>query len=206
MAAPPDEVAGRQFHGRVDFLPRLVHETADVAAGHVAFDGDATLGGVAADLRRAVHEGNVRQLTQRHPRAGGSLHPEPLDPLNVLPLRFREAHQNAKRLLAFEDARRFSAANGGVDQIIDVGHIDPVPGNARSVDVDLQIRQTADALDVDVRRPGNFAENAGRLLGFLFEHIEVVTDNLDGDGGFHAADKFVDAVLNGLRHVESGAR
>ena len=69
LSAPSHDIAGRKLYGVVDLRFRFLHESADVAAGDVAFDDDAALRHFAADLRRSFAHFNFCDLAERDQRA-----------------------------------------------------------------------------------------------------------------------------------------
>ena len=72
--------------------------------------------------------------------------------LIVIARTFGKTHGEAEDLQAFIDPARFLAADGGFDDIVDVGDVDAVAGDFVAVDLDLKIRKAAHLLDINVRR------------------------------------------------------
>ena len=164
LAAPGDEIAGRQFHRRVDFLLRLGDEAADVAVGHVALDDDAPLCHFAADLRRAFGDVDLGELAERNERAARRRNENFLDRLDIVARCFGKTHGEAENFQAFINLARFLAADGGLDHVLNVGDVDAVARDLVAVDFDLQIGQAADFLDVDVGRAAHSCRARARRL------------------------------------------
>ena len=110
-----------------------------------------------------------------------------------------KAHSEAEDFHPFINLRRFFAADCHFHDILHVGDIDAVAGDLGAVDLDAEVGQAADLFHFDVRRSAHCAEDAGDGFAFLLQHVEIFAENLDADGGFDAADHFIDPHGDGLR-------
>ena len=79
-----------------------------------------------------------------------------------------KAHGEAEDFQAFIDFARFLPADGGLDDVLNVGDVDAVARDLVAVDFDLEIGEAADFLDVDVRRAAHLAEHARDGIAFCF--------------------------------------
>src|SRR5207248_11185885 len=104
----------------------------------------------------------------------------------------RETHREAENLHSVIDFRGFFSADGHFHDVLHIGDIDSVTRDPVAIDLDSQVSQSANFFHIYVRGSANCAENAGDGFALGLQKIEIFPKNLDADGGFDAADHFID--------------
>src|SRR5262245_37316175 len=90
------------------------------------------------------------------------------------------------------------AADGDLDDVLDVGGRQAVARQRAPVQPDRQHGQPADLLGLDVGGPGNLLNDALYATRHLQQRIEIVAEYLDADVAADARDQLVEAHLDWL--------
>ena len=110
----------------IDPFPGFIHEAADVTASDIAQDHDAALAHVTADLSRPLDDFDLRELSQRDERAGRRWNKNLPDRLDIIARGFGKTHGKSKDLQPLIDGARLLAADGGLDNFVNVSDVDAV--------------------------------------------------------------------------------
>ena len=156
-------------------------------------------------MSRSLDDFDLRELSQRDERAGRRRNKNLPDRLDIVARGFGKTHGKSEDLQTLIDGARLLAADGGLDNFVNVSDVDAVAGDFFPVDFDLEIGEAADFFDVDVGGSAHFGEHGGHGVGLPRQHIKVIAENLDADGGFYAANQFVHSHRDGLRETRAHA-
>ena len=128
LARPLEVIAGRQVHFLVDLLHGVLDGAPQIAAANV--EGDGIIAGVAfaVDVVGAVLDLHSGQLRQRDALAGGGEQADIGDRLRRVAIGRLVAHHHVVALLAEQHLADGVAPDGGLDGVLDVGHVDPEAG------------------------------------------------------------------------------
>ena len=127
-----------------------------------------------------------------HPFAGGD--EQILHRLLVFAEGAGVADADGEPLAAFDGRGDRLAAQGRLDDVLNVADVDAVAGRLLAVDVDLQVAFADDLVGEDVDRAGDLLEHGGDLLRDLLDLVQVVAEDLHADHRAHAGGQHVDAV------------
>ncbi len=113
-----------------------------------------------------------------------------------------EAHDQVELLFALHHLGRHIAADGRLDQAVDVGDVQPIPGNPGAVDFDgeaglpklLDQRHVPDA--------AHLLQHVFDGPALLLQRVQVGAENFDGQGAFQSRFRFVHGVFRRLGVVE----
>ena len=94
------------------------------------------------------------------------------------------------------------AADGHLDDGLDVGNVHAVAGAPVAVDLDLEVGLADDVEQPDVLDPRNRLEDGGDALAALLEDFQVGAEELDRVGPLDARERLLDVVADQLREVE----
>jgi hypothetical protein len=97
------------------------------------------------------------------------------------------------------------AANGGLDDVVDVLRLKTIARGFQPVDGDHQAGLAGDIEDANVGDAGNLLHDAGDLIGDVRQIVEVVTEELERIFAFDARHRLLDVVLDVLREIEIDA-
>ena len=181
LAAPGDAVAGRQLELLRPRALHLLHEAAHVAV----LDEDADRGGAASALAADVHDAflhaDLRHLVQRHLRTVGRVEQQVAQRVDVAALLFAQPHDHVETPLAFPDLGRRPAAERGLDDVLDVGDVQSIAGGAFTVDLDLQLRNAAGAVDEGAADASDRRDELQALRRSSLQHARIRPEHLDDD-------------------------
>ena len=112
--------------------------------------------------------------------------------------RLREADDDTKAAVAFEDLAGETTPERRGDDLLGVLSRQAVAGQRFAVEVDGKQRQSRDLLDLHVRRTRNLPEDRFDPFRRSEHHLQVIAIDLDGHICAHARDEFIEAHLNRL--------
>src|ERR1039458_7400166 len=98
------------------------------------------------------------------------------------------------------------AADGGFNDVLDVGDIEAVAIGGWPVDGHLHVGRAGDALRIEIGRAGDLLHDFLDLFRQLLDAAEVGTEDLDADLRAYAGGEHIDAVADGLRPDVGNAR
>ena len=106
----------------------------------------------------------VGQLAERNPRArlavrAGSIDRDPADHFRIVALAIGKSEHDVEELLALDHLRERPAADGDLDDGLDVGHVDAVAGTLVPVDLDLEVGLADDVEQPGVLDPGDLVQD-----------------------------------------------
>src|SRR5690349_15971689 len=160
---------------------------------------------LATDACRTFAHFDLGQVAHGNECTGGGFHADFSDGPNAVPIGFRKSQGELKPALALIDLRRRSSADRGGDDLLYVGHIDAESGDLLPVDVDDKIGLSGDLFDFDVLDAVDLLDQGGNLLRLVAQHVEIVSEQLNGAFGSDAGDQFVHSFLNRLAHEDGDA-
>ena len=137
LAAPVERVALRQRNVLAHRFLRFVHGARQVAPLDAELHADVPRIIFAIDERRAVSLMDVGKLGDGHLLPGGRRHQQVADLLRARAIFGLHAHDQVKQPLALNDLRRGLSAYAGLDDALDVGHVDAVARDFFAVHIDL---------------------------------------------------------------------
>ena len=76
---------------------------------------------------------------------------------------FREAHDGLEAALAFVDLGGGLAADRRLDDVVDIGGVEPVARDRLAIDGDVEVLLAGDAVDFDVAGPADAVAQRERL-------------------------------------------
>src|SRR5690606_8333625 len=103
------------------------------------------------------------------------------------------------------DLSGLDAAYRSLDQLLNLGEVEPVPGDGFAVRAHDDLRRAGYLTRLHVGRSFDGADGVGDLVALFLEQIEVGPEELDGELRLGAADEFVHAELDGLGDVRQNA-
>ena len=114
---------------------------------------------------------------------------------------FRETDHEVEATVAFVNLADGGAADGGGDELLDVGGGEAVAGEGFAVEAHGEHREAGGLLDFDVGGAGDGLEDGFDFAGGFVHHREIVAVDFHGDIGADAGDEFVETHLDGLREL-----
>src|SRR5262249_51407622 len=114
----------------------------------------------------------------------------------------RPAWCDVECLFAFNHLRQGLAADGAVDDVVDVRDVDAPAGAFLAVHAKLEVRLAHDAVDADaVADAANSLQPALHLIRQLLEPSQVGTEDLHGVIALYAGQRLHDVVANVGREI-----
>src|SRR5262249_53112007 len=169
--APHHTVALGDRHD-LHFLHRVGDETSHVSTAYAPLDGDAALIAFAIDLGQPFRLDELGQLHHRDALAVGRADRETTQLRDQIAVR-AQADGSVEPSLTLEDLGDHAALGRGLDRILDVLHVDPVPRGGATVHDDLKLGLADEVIVIEVGHAAHAAQNADELAGLGVEH-EVV--------------------------------
>ena len=203
--APDNAVPFRQAELGSELRPPFIYDTTDIPAHDVEADVDAASDLLATDTSWAFAHLNFSQITHGNECTRGGFHADFSDGCHTIPVRFRKSQRELKPPLAFIDLRRHSPADRGRDDLLHVSDVDAETGDLLPINVDDHIGLPGDLFDLDILHAIDLLHQGRNLLRLVPEHIEVVSEQLDGALGSDAGDQLIHSLLNRLAHEDGDA-
>ncbi len=140
FAAPVETIALRQRDLRVHLRDRIFDGAGEIAAFDGELHADVARIVLAINKRRAVGDLDVGEFAQRNFLPAGRNDGNVADLVGIVAVFAFETHDEVELLFLLHDLRRHVAADGGLDQRVDVGDVDAVARDLGAVDIDAQAR------------------------------------------------------------------
>ena len=175
---------------------RALDVGADIDVAHVNQDPGIWLASLALDARRTDCVFDAGQTSQRNLGAGGRWHEHRAQGRQVvaqLPA-VAKVHRVARQ--AFDRGRQVGAANGGLNDVLDVANGQAVAGNRFAVDVEVQVAAPHHPLGIDAGGSGQRPYDRFDFLAEPLKLRQVRAPDLDADGCADAGGEHVDAGLD----------
>ena len=205
FASPCHVIAFREFDPRFHLRHRCLHEAPHVAVPDIALDRDEFAVVLAPDLRAAVGHADFGQRIQPDPasvrRADGYFP----DPRGGGAAGLGQKHADAEPLFPFPVLGGAAAADRGLDDPLNVGHGQPVPGALGAVQFDEQVGHHAGSVDRWISHPADSLECNQDLGGLRLQDFVVLAEHFDDDLPADAADGFLDVVADRLGEIKQHA-
>ncbi len=151
-----------------------------------------------ADERRPFANFDLRQVTQRDQRAGGGGKQDIADILDAVPELFRIAEDQIKASLSLVDARGRFLTDGGGDDFANVGHVNAMPGNFLTIDINHQIGLAEQLLHPHVAYAFHGSQDRLDFICRTPQHREILAQDLDRRFRPDPREQFVHPLLNRL--------
>ena len=206
LAADIHAVAGGQVHVSIDGALNVGYHGAHIATGHVGLDDYAALHVVAADLRRAGHQGYIRHLHEAHPGTVGGFQAQVADGLSVVAGALFQAHIDVVAFVAVDHLPGAAATEAIADQIHDLIDAKAIAAEGVTIRGDHQLGFPGYLFQLHVGGTVHGFHDLGDGFAFFLKHGQVRAEQLDGQLGFDAGEQFVHAHGDGLGKVEQQAR
>ena len=116
-----------------------------------------------------------------------------------------EPHDEVELLLLLDHLGRDVAADGGLDQAVDVVDVDAVARDLGAIDLDREARLAELLHQGDVADAAHVLEHVLDRLALLLERVEVRPEHLHRERALQAGLGLVDRVLGRLGVVEGDA-
>ena len=206
LAGPLDTITGRQLDLLTNLLHSVPNRAAQVPASHV--EGHGVVSGVpfAVDVVGAVFHLHRGQLGQGDPFTGRREKTDIGDGLFGVAIRRLVSHDNVVSLLAEEHLTDRVAAHGGLNGVLDVGHVNSKTGRLPAVDSEVEIRLAESVKEFEVLQARHGRHGGDDFLALLVKSLEVLPEKLERQLSFRPGDRFADIVLDGLREIPQGPR
>jgi hypothetical protein len=121
------------------------------------------------------------------------------------PLGVSEPDHDREAPLALPELRGRLAAEGGLDDVLDVGDVQSVTGRTGAIDLDPQLRDLAGAIHERTRDTGHRRDRLQDLVRKPAQHDGVVPERLDDDLSVDLRDALEHVVADGLREARLDA-
>jgi len=169
--APIEPVADGKPYVAVRLRARFSHGAGQVAAFHAELDADIARVRLPVDKRRPLFHPDVGELAQGEILAVGCGNEQALDRILVAAVRLLHAQDQVELLFSLDHLGGRFARHGGIDQGIDVAHVQPVAGHLGPVRSNDQAGLAQLADDGDIGNARGFDEDVSDLRRFLFEPL-----------------------------------
>ena len=126
--------------------------------------------------------------------------------VNIAALLLAHPDYNSEALLTFPDLRRRPPPERRFDHILDVGDVQSVARRALPVDFDLQLRNTAGAIDKGAADTADRGDQLKHFLDLRLQEVGVIAEHLDDDLSVDLRDRFEYVVADRLRKARLDAR
>src|SRR5207302_9793605 len=140
LAPPGEEAVGRELDLGGDAALGLGDEAAQVPAADVTLDADEAHVCLAVDGRLAGGDLDPGELAERDLGAVGGGDADVGDAVEGGARGLGEAYGDVEVALALPEGGRGLAADGGLDDVLDVGDVEAVAGDRLAVDDHCQLR------------------------------------------------------------------
>src|SRR5262249_13512005 len=173
LAAPFDVITRRHANAFSDNSLCFIHKSADVATADIHQDSPAQQTILARNHRRAHHDsdmGNVSQRDLRSVRSGDEDIRERFDVFAKIP---RIPHPNRETLASFDGKCDIFATNRRFDDVLGIPDIDSISGGCGSIDANIKVWSPGDSLSVEICSSRHSVQNAFDLDGFLFDRLQI---------------------------------
>ncbi len=181
-----------------DLVDGLLDRGAQIAPANLKADGQIAGTVFSENVVSVVANLGFGQLSQRDALSRGREQSNILDSLLGIAIRFLIAHHHVVDCLSLQDLADRITADGGLDGILYIGHIDAVARSRQTVNGEIDIRLARIALKPQIRDPVNFAHNIFDLFALFLENVQVRPVKLGSQSAFRAGKRFIHVVLNGL--------
>ena len=155
------------------------HQLRQAAVFEIEFHAEITAVHVAVDRAFARLQLDLRELRERHQRAAARRQDQVADGRRAVARFFREAHGNVVGAVPDEQLAHRTAADPVLDQVGDVGDVDPVPCRRLAIDLDGNLGEWWRFLDQDVGRAGHRLERLGDVVADPAQLGEIVAVDPD---------------------------
>ena len=139
FSRPVEVVAGGQFHLAVDLGDGLFDGAAKIAAANAVFDRHIALVGLAVDLLRAIFHLSLGQLREGDSFARGREQANVVDRLRRVAIGLLVADHQVVARLSLQHLADGSAADRGLDRVLNVADVDAIAGRRLAVDDVVQV-------------------------------------------------------------------
>ncbi len=137
--------------------------------------------------------------------AAGSRHQNVGDLFRGIAIFALEPHDQVKLLFLLHHLGGHVAADGGLDQAVDIRDVESVARDFRPIDFDGQA-WLPELLDQgDVADSAHLLQDLLDRFAFLFEGAQIGTENLDREGALQSRFSLIHRILGGLSVVEVDA-
>src|SRR5215469_15137469 len=121
----------------------LGHRAAEIPAADAELDGDESLSALVINPGCARREVDARHVLQRYVAHGPVTrlvgHLEIADLLDAVAVAARIAHHEVELPVALQDLGRDGAAQGGLDDGVDIARVEAIPRGLVTVDGDVEV-------------------------------------------------------------------
>ena len=137
---------------------------------------------------------NVSYLFEQHIGATRAAQREGADLGNVAPVVGGEDGDDVENLVALIGLPNDIALIRRAHQVEHLDRIKAPPFEIGFPQPDRELRQAGRRLDLNIGRARDLVENTRDFQRFLVEHIEIVPEHVDGDGGRITGQRLLDAL------------
>ena len=92
-----------------------------------------------------------------------------------------------------------------MDGVLHIGDVELIARGFLSVDHQVEVRLAEDSEHADVLNARNRAHDVDDFIAAFFQNLEIVAVDFDGELAFHAADRFLHVVGDGLGEIPDHA-
>ncbi len=198
LAFPSQVIAAGELHFRVHLLNRLSYSVAERAAAHAVLDSDIALVVLAVDFGSFVGLVNRAELRERNSLPGGREQADVLDGFAGAPVLGQVAEGQIVDFFAAQHLGKGVPADRGLHSILNIGNVDAPPRGFLPVDCNVEIGLSGDLENAEIGDAADATHHSLDLCGFIFELVQVAAIDLGGEFAFHATDRLLHVVFNGL--------
>ena len=148
----------------------------------------------------------LAKLPQRHAFAGGRQQANVGDGLFRIAVRRLVAQHQVEALLALQYLAHGVAAHRRLNRVLHVGDVDLVTRGALAIDNHVQVRLADHAEHAQVLDALDAMHDGDDLIGFGFEQLQVVAEDLQREFALYAANRLLHVVGYGLGEVPDSRR
>ena len=181
FATPLDVVTGRQLRLGRDRILRFVNETPNITTAHVQEHRAAQQTVLAGDHRRALVFADVGKLSQWNRRASRRHDRNLRERIATAAKLCSVTHAHRKAAAAFDCDRKIGFADAFFDRVLDRSGVDSITRGRGPINLDVDVRRTADLFGVDVFRAGHRAHDICDAPRQLLQRLQIVAEDLDAD-------------------------
>ena len=185
----------------VDLGNRLFYRAAEIAPADTVFDRNIALILFPVNLLSAILHFHLGQLRERNSFAGGRKQANVFDGFLRVAIRLLVAGHQVIAGFPLQYLADGASADRGLDGILYVTDIDTVTSRRLAVDNIIEVGLADHAEDAEILDPANLTHDAHNLVGPVLQFPQVIAVKLDRQLAFHAADRFLYVVGDGLGEV-----
>ena len=143
-------------------------------------------------------------MRQRHALARGRKKTNILNRLFGIAIWLLIAHGQVVDGLSLQDLADRITADGSLDGVLYIRHIDAETRRRLAVNSDVEIGLARIALESQILDPGNLGHHLLDLFALFLEDVQVRPVKLGSESAFRAGKRLIHVVFNGLREIPEG--